>query len=252
MRPARTLIVGSALSAALPAAACSSGSPVSPSAGQKVQHVDRAVRTEATAFTVAIPAGQLQLIAGPPGLVSLRGTVTYRGGQAPTLAWPDDITGLSLVSTCHSSQGGCGYNYTLAVPPAMAVTASNGAGNVSAGELAGTLRLTVGAGQVTLTRLSGTLSVTDSAGNVTATAMTSAITDVTVKAGNVSLQYDAAPQRLTVRDSTGNVTASVPRTASYHVDVSARTGVVSNRVPDDPTSQRTISLSVGAGNASLG
>jgi len=51
--------------------------------------------------------------------------------------------------------------------------------------------------------------------------------------------------------ATGNITAAVPDSALYHVVTSVQTGTRSDSIPDLPTSQRTISLSVGVGDVSL-
>ena len=191
------------------------------------------------------------MVVGPPGKVTLRGAITYRGAQPPTPAWQHGATGLSLQSVCPSPDSGCGYDYTLAVPAAVSVTASNSAGNISVSGLSGPVQIAAGAGNISLAGLSGSLKVNDGGGNITATDLRAAIADITEGAGNVVLNFKARPAGLSVRDSTGNISAIVPGSAFYHVVASDRLGTTSEGIPDDPSSQREISLAVGTGNLSL-
>ena len=218
---------------------------------QKTERVRTQISSEADSFTVAITAGRLNLVVGPPRTVSVRGTVTYRGDTPPTVTWEQSQTALSLQSVCPSPEADCGYNYTLTVPATMSVTVSDTAGDISATNLGAPTQLTATAGNISLAGLSGPLRVTGDAGNVVARNLRSGTTDVTERTGNVSLAFMAAPSQVSVRDSTGNVTVAVPTSASYHVVISVQYGLTASRVTDDLTSPRVIALSVGMGNVHL-
>ena len=238
-------LVAVTLTTSLSLTACS----LTPS--QTVQEVNKSVTTDASSFTVAIRAGRLVVVAGVPGMVSLRGTVTYKGAQAPMLLWQSSGTSLALRSVCHSVHNDCSYEYTLALPSVMGIAASNAAGDVSVADLNGPVQVSASAGNVSLAGLSGRVTLTDNAGNVTAQAIKGDVADVTIGAGNATLGYVTPPSHLFVQDSTGNIAATVPNSSSYHVVTNIRTGSSLNDVPDDPSSLNTISLSVEVGNVSL-
>ena len=233
------------------AAGSLSGCGAATSSAHRTESVHMAIRTSAGVFSVNVEAGSLRLIPGRSGLLSLRGTVTYRGGLPPSISWQGSGGNVLLRSMCHSRDGECGYNYVISVPAATTVVADVIAGNVRATGLEGTLRLTAAAGNVTLDGVSGALHVTGGSGNITAAGLRSASSDVKEGAGNVTLGFTAAPSHLVVKAGAGNVSVVVPRSFNYHVLTSDQLGNVSSGITDDPSSARVISLSVGTGNISL-
>jgi hypothetical protein len=177
------------------------------------ESVHMAVTDSSGVFSVRVDAGDVHLVAGPSERVSLKGTVTYRGGRPPSILWEHAGNKISLRSICHSRHGDCGYNYTILVPASMTVLADDTAGDIWAKGLAGSLGL-----------------------NTTA--------------GNVTLGFTSAPIHLVVKASIGNVGVTVPASFSYHMSTSDQLGDVSSGLADDPSSPRAISLSVGTGNIS--
>jgi hypothetical protein len=241
------LLVAASLLAAVTLSSCGA----STSNAQHSESVHESVKTDAALLAVTISAGNIHLVPGPAGHVTLQGTVTYRGDRRPSLWWEKSSTRLALHSVCRSEDQSCGYNYTFALPASTRVAASTNAGDMSAEGLTGPLKLGSAAGNVTLDHLSGATNVTDAAGNVTATHLREGSTDISEGGGNVYAEFTAAPSRVFIKDSTGNVDVLVPGSCRYHVSTTDTLGNVVTSIQDDPTSHRVISLSVGTGNVSL-
>ena len=233
------------------AAGTLSGCGAATSSAHHTESVHTTTRTSAGVFNVNVEAGSLHVIPGRSGLLSLRGTITYRGSRPPSISWQGDAGNVLLRSICHSRDGDCGYNYVISVPAATTVVADVIAGDLWARGLTGTLRLNAAAGNVTLDSVSGALHLTGGSGNITAAGLRSASSDIRKGAGNVTLGFTAAPSHLVVKAATGNVSVVVPRSFNYHVLTSDQLGDVSSGIPDDPSSAREISLSVGTGNIFL-
>ena len=242
-----SLPVAVMVSAAAALSACGAGT----SSAHHSESVRTAVRTSASVFSVDLDAGSLHLVRGPSGLLSLRGTASYRGGRAPTISWQGTGGSMFLHPVCHSRDGDCGYNFIISVPVSTTVVAGVDAGDIWARGLAGTLQLDALAGDVTLTGLSGSLRVTGGSGNITAAGLRSAASDFAEGAGNVTLGFTAAPRHLAAKVGSGNVGVTVPPSFSYHVLTSDESGDVVSGITDDPSSPRVISLSVGTGNIFL-
>jgi hypothetical protein len=239
---AATLMVTAALSG------CGAGTSGS---SRQTEHLGASVITKAPTFTVSVSAGELHLVPGRSGRVSLKGTATYRGGRPPSLSWEDNGKQLSLRSVCHSRNGDCGYDYTLYVPVSTKVVAGVTAGDISASGLSGPLQLNATAGNVTLTGLSGHLEVNSLAGNVTAADLSPAWADVEEGTGNVALRFTAPPSYVHVKAFTGNIDVVVPRPSGYHVSTSDHLGNVSVGIVDNRASTRVMTLSVETGNISV-
>jgi len=232
-------------------AAALSGCGTATSSANHSETVSTATRTTTRAFSVTVEAGSLRLIPGPAGLVSMRGTVAYRGGQPPSISWQSSGGKVLLSSVCHSRGGDCDYSYTISVPVSTMVHANVMAGDIWASGLAGTLDLNAPAGNVTLAEVSGPVRVTGGSGNVTGAGLRSSNSDVELGTGNVTLGFTAAPSRLAAGTGTGNVAVMVPPAFRYHVVTSDQLGNVSLGIADDPSSPRVVSLSVGTGNLFL-
>jgi hypothetical protein len=239
------------LAVLMAAAAALSACGTATSSAEHSESVSTTMRTSTGMLSIDVEAGSLHFVPGPSGLLSLRGTVTYRGGRPPGISWQGAGRSVSLRSVCHSRDGDCGYSYVVSVPVSTTVVADVYAGDIWAKGLAGTLQLRALAGDVTLTDLSGPLYVTGGSGNITAVGLRSASSNVEEGEGNVSLRFAAAPSHLVAKTGTGDVGVIVPPSFSYHVLTSDQLGNVASGISDDVSSPRVISLSVGTGNIDL-
>ena len=232
-------------------AAALSGCAIAASSARHSENVHTAITTSTSALIVDVGAGSLHLVPGPSGSISLRGTVTYRGDRSPDISWQRGTGGVFLRSVCQSRDGDCGYNYVISVPVSTTIVAVVDAGDIWAKGLVGRMQLNAPAGNVTLSGLSGPLHVTGGSGNIAAAGLQSAGSDFSEGAGNVTLEFAAAPRHLVANAATGNVGVTVPTSFSYHVVTHDQMGNVFSSVSDHASSSRVISLSVGTGNIFL-
>jgi hypothetical protein len=148
----------------------------------------------------------------------------------------DRAGALQLFSTCSIVLGtDCGVDYTISVPPGIAINADAGDGDLDAQDLNTTaaLRLSSGNGDVTALRI-GAGSVSLESGN-----------------GDVTAQLTQPASQLTATSGNGDVTLTVPNT-SYSVHASSGDGTVSDQtLRIDPSSPRKISASSGNGDVTI-
>ena len=245
---ASVALLGAAFAAALSVAGCSY---TSTAAAAHVLHVRLSMRERGNNFEVRLPAGDITIVPGPAGRVSLRGTASYKGERQPAISFTT-IGGLTVLrSACRSSDHSCGYDYTITLPPSLNAEVSTAAGNIAVSGSAGRLSLRSAAGNLTLDHVSGPLSASIGSGDVTGRALSAVSCRVQDGAGNVSLAFDLPPKNVAVQGSVGNVSVSVPLAHRYHVMLNDDQGNMSTAVPDDPIAPNKITLSESIGNVAL-
>jgi hypothetical protein len=176
-------------------------------------------------------------------IVTHVGNITVTGSSGPDVsvtqhvyytrtapATTRTVSGNTLTVTYHCHvQVVCGVAYTLAVPRAV------------------TVRATAGAGAVRLTGLAGSVTAKADAGNITATGLASASVSLTTRVGGVSASFTAAPSTVQASTNVGAITVRVPGTASYKVTADARVGKTTISAPQSASSSRTITATTDVG-----
>lgn len=178
---------------------------------QASYHVAGAISPTGQSLTVRLGDGDLTLRPSSDAQIHLSGTAHYSLVR-PQLGWRATPTGITLKSGCGAVPGNCVFDYTVAVPAGIAVTASSGNGNL------------------------------------TAVGLTSSDVTATSRTGDVSLAFARPPVAVKAHSGSGQVTVSVPDTAAYSVVASASAGSTQIRVRTDPSSPRSIRASSGAGD----
>jgi DUF4097 and DUF4098 domain-containing protein YvlB len=137
----------------------------------------------------------------------------------------------------------------LTVPPAQALQAASGSGNVTARDLGGEASVSAGSGDVRVTHITGpTLDLHAGSGNISGTELGTPEVEAHDGSGDVSLSFSAAPDHVTVRASSGNITVYVPTGTAYQVDYHTGSGSTHVGVATDPTSRHVLDLSDGSGD----
>ena len=203
--------------------------------GQASFPVDATIPLEHGRLTASMDGADIVLRPGGdagPGRARLTGTARY------SLVRPHfAVHGGNLNYDCRITAGNCGLDAHLAVPPQTAVILSTGGGNLTAGDLGGTLRLSTGGGDANGHGLSARTVTTDSGG------------------GNVTLVFTRPPANLDVTSGGGDITILLPpgRTG-YAITDSPGGGDYSRArtVPVNSASPNKIAVDSGGGNIRIG
>ncbi len=138
------------------------------------------------------------------------------------------------------------------MPAGEAVSARNGAGDVTATGLRNGATLSTAAGDVRASGLAGRVVLTTSSGDINATALAARDVTATASSGHVSLMFTRVPRLVEVTDPTGSITIVVPpgRTA-YRVEAQSGSGLTDITVPTSPSSPFVITATTGSGNITI-
>ena len=186
---------------------------------------DATISQQVHALRIDNPAGQVVIHAGDPaGGVVVRRDIDYHTDQPPTPGQTVADGVLHLTADCD----GCGIAYDVTVPPSLAVTVVDNAG------------------EVTVSGIAGAVDVTAAAGHVEGDDLRAPSVRVQASAGAVNLTFAAPPDEVTAHSNAGEVTVAVP-SGSYAVDASTKAGARTMNVPDDPAAKRRLRVSSNAG-----
>lgn len=194
----------------------------------------------ATSFTVGSRVTTV-IIDGGSGSVSVTGANRSTVGVSqqasysktpPTARHALSGTTLTLSYTCPAELS-CGVSYTVAVPRAVAV------------------RVSAGAGSITLTSLAGAVSAQTSAGLITAADLRSAAVSLTAGAGGIIATCSAAPRSLRASTKLGPITLTVPGKVAYRISTHTFVGTSTVTVRRSATSPYAITTSSDLGSVSI-
>jgi hypothetical protein len=129
--------------------------------------------------------------------------------------------------------------FTITVPPQYNLNIETAGGNLSVGDLKGTVRLETSGGNIHLERIEGKLRGTTSGGDIMLTRCT-ASADLVTSGGNIIVEEVDGP--IVARTSGGNVTI---REARGSVDASTSGGNISAFIADQPTEDCRLETSGG-------
>jgi hypothetical protein len=207
---------------------------------------------------------------------------------APTFSHRLTSSGLTLDPQCRAPIGGCSSGFTVTGPAGAPVsindsygqldtgdlngnvTLSSTSGNISASQLAGTLRLndsygdidasalsgridlTSNSGDINVSRVSGDTQIFDSFGDVTVNGMAAAEVTCTGQSADITLVFTKVPRNVRVNDSFGDVTLELPAgDTRYHVTTRNPYGTTSIKVPESGTAADTITVVSNSGSIAI-
>lgn len=157
---------------------------------------------------------------------------SFGGGGVET-----DVRGDTLVITLDCPEptfGQCQVDLDLRIPADLEVDIDVSAGEVTGDGLAGDVGVTAGVGVVDLSDL------------------TSSTVRAEAGVGDVQLAFTEAPQEVVASAEVGNVAVTVPDDGTaYAVTSTSEVGDDTVTVPTDPSADRTISVSVDVGEATV-
>jgi len=218
-----------------------------------------------------VDAGDVRVVRGDDGRVDIERRLQW-GTRTPRIdeRWDGDT--LRITIDC---PGGlfnfCSVDHVVQAPAGVTIATSTSAGDIAVEQIDGELGLTSSAGDIEVTGAQGPVSAdTDSgditisgatdaltartsAGDIDADALTSTVNDVSTRAGDIALRFDAAPDRVLAKTSSGDVTVIVPRgeTAAYQVQTDTSSGSQDVTVDQDTSSPRTIEAETSAGDVTV-
>lgn len=204
--------------------------------GVRSETQSQTYRHDAEEISIEISNGDVTLVAGEPGLVSVERRLRWSYAK-PTYDERWDGRTLHVTTDCRAGQWlgpQCGIDYTLAVPETVAVRVRTSTGDIAVRDLRGELRLST------------------STGDVTAVDVASPAIDVSTSTGDIRLTVTAPPQTVTARTGTGDVTVRVPEGGSYRVQTDTGIGDTRISVPRDNSASRSITVRTSTGDIFVG
>ncbi|MFJ7592169.1 DUF4097 family beta strand repeat-containing protein [Streptomyces sp. NPDC097617] len=244
VRVARTTIA--ALGAGLLLAGCSF--PDGPKDGARKTATADATVTEAVTVVrvTGARAGSIEVTPASGPAVTIRRTVHYRDGAAPTPGQKVTAGVLTFTDGCSES---CYVDYRLEVPAAATVEleSSSGAITVTGVAAAG---VTADSGTVRAERIGDPLTIRTSSGDITATGLSAPGADVHSDSGDVRLDFAKAPSSVLAETTSGNVTLKVPA-APYRLAVSTTSGDRDVTLPDDASAPSRLSAKTTSGDVRI-
>jgi len=220
-------------------------------AGPGSQRVHITVANHGTHVSAAIGSGQISFVPGAGHRISIAGIARY--AIVPATVSPQvTASGVAIDSGCPVPAGRCAFHLRIVVPPGDAVTASSGAGDVSAAGLRHGANLTTEAGDVRTRGLGGRIALSTGSGDVIATGLVAVQVTATSGSGHVSLTFARVPRLVQVTDASGSITIVVPagRTA-YRVEAQTASGVTHITVPTSPSSPFVINATTASGDITI-
>lgn len=124
----------------------------------------------------------------------------------------------------------CSTDWHLVVPKGTRLSIENGVGEVDVAGVSGDVTARSGVGDMQLEQVS------------------SETIEVEVGVGSARVDASEAPRDVRVRAGVGEVRVAVPTQETYRVRYSGAPGQLTNRVGDDPRSERLIDVEAGVGD----
>ena len=205
---------------------------------------------QAQMLVVKANVGGVQLEPSPDARVHVTVSGLYSLSK-PKVNVASTPGGITITGSCATfAVIACTENIVVQVPATFAVTASSSAGDVRATGLTGALHLSSSAGDVHDDGATGPLTMTSTAGDVVGTELGSATVTASSSAGDVSLDFVAAPTRVEAGSSAGDVDLRVPD-VGYALSLTTSGGNQHTTVRTDPSAPRTIDAHSSAGDVTI-
>jgi hypothetical protein len=219
--------------------------------GQGHFPVSAAIPVTGGKVTAHLGGGNVHLEQGAVGEAKLTGTAHYSLVR-PTFTARHVGGGVAFGYNCDLPVGNCGLDATVSVPAGTATTISTDGGDATVTGTTGDIALSSGGGNVTADHAAGDLTLTTDGGDINGTALTAARVTAGTGGGNVQIQFATVPGNVHVTSDGGNITIIVPRGATqYDVNASSAGGTVTDLLPINTSSPRTITATTGGGNVTL-
>jgi hypothetical protein len=235
-------------------------------AGQASYPVRDIIPVRGGQVSAQVNSGDVTLRQGAGGgtTAQLTGTAHYSLFR-PTIR----ISGSTITFPCRFAVGNCSLNATFQVPAGTAaslytdggdatvprfsgspLTVGTGGGNLTAGDLDGTLRLDTGGGDLTAAALGGSVQLITNGGNISVQAFEGRNPQVDSGGGDVYLVFTTVPDNLLVTSNGGNVTLVLPSAdyADYKLSLTSDGGNVSGQPQNDQSSANLLTVDSGGGN----
>ncbi|GAA3124473.1 DUF4097 family beta strand repeat-containing protein [Streptosporangium carneum] len=183
-----------------------------------------------TALEAYTGAGDIVVNESDRSGVRVTETIRWNGDKAdqPKTEHPVDGGTLTLRHDCSN----CTIDYKVEVPKGLKATLESGAGDV------------------TLRSLTGEVDATATSGDIEAGALGTKKLVATTGAGNVEIRFAVVPERVEVETGAGDATLWLPK-GSYNVSAKTGAGDRTVNVDKDPSSQSSVSVQTGAGDAKV-
>ena len=189
------------------------------------------------------------------------------GLRKPRLTEETTADWVVLRADCAWFSSNCSVDAVITVPANLSVDVDSSGGDITASNLAGSVRLDSSGGSVRVSGLTGSVVLSSSGGDVSATGLTGTaeldssggsvrateLRSSEIKAsssgGDVQLVFDAAPDRVSADSSGGGVEVGLPRVdGGYRVNADSSGGETRIEVPTDPQSPRVIDAHSSGGD----
>ncbi|CAM5641669.1 DUF4097 family beta strand repeat-containing protein [Streptomyces avidinii] len=191
-------------------------------------------------------AGSIEVTPGTGPGVTIRRTVHYGEGAAPT---PGQQVAGGVLTFTDGCSADCYVDYRLEVPANATVELESTSGGISVTGVAAAA-VTATSGTVRADRIGGPLKVRTTSGDVTATGLSAASADVRSSSGDARLDFAGAPSSVLAETTSGNVTLKVPR-APYRLAVSTTSGDRDITLPDDASAPSSLSAKTTSGDVRI-
>jgi hypothetical protein len=206
-----------------------------------------------TAVRVRAPGDTVTITAGPPGQVSVAGTLVWQSAK-PAISETWHGTTLAVSVNCPASDvfENCSASLTVHVPAAVGIRAAVGAGSVTVSGLAGPVRVTATSGSLVLAYLSGPLWAAATSGSITGmTGLSSMKLTADVGSGSLTLGLDSAPTSLSLAVGSGSGQVMVPPGTRYRIDTGPGQAVHVSPGMSSPDAAGLIAAKAGSGTLSI-
>src|SRR5215467_14375870 len=232
-------------------------------AGQDSYPVRLTIPIRANSATVAVDAGDVNVGPGTGNVLRVTGTAHYSIVRS-RVTWTSTDSGVAVRSDCRFPTGTCGFNYQVAVPPAVHAVLTNGSGDetvrvltdsgdIHAQALSGPLTMTDHSGDVSGSALSGPqVVIKNNSGDIVISGLSSRDVSATDDSGDITLTFTTAPTSVRVLDDSGNVTIVLPHgNTTYNVSAIADSGSRTVRVPTSSLSPHVIRVTAHSGDITI-
>jgi hypothetical protein len=221
----RTLVVITALGGAMFAAGCDVGQHPTWS---KSTTLSFTVTDPVTAVQVDASGGSIRVDAGQGSGIQVTESVQY-DDSVPAVSHPVDGGKLTLKDpSCN-----CRINYTLLVPPSLAVTLDSHGGNID------------------LADISGTVDASSSGGRLNGTGLAARTVRARGGGGDIDLRFVSQPALVDADSSGGSVSVRLPSAGAYAVSADTAGGGETVKVHRDKASPHQVRLHSSGGSISV-
>jgi hypothetical protein len=172
--------------------------------------------------------------------------------NSPTISetWSGDVLNVSV--DCHSFGIGasCSVDYTVEVPPAVAVEADVSSGDIAVSGLSAPAKLSTSSGDVRVHGLTAeSLDARSSSGDLIFDGLAAKSVKARATSGDIRLTFASAPTTVDAQSTSGDVTVTMPHSdMTYKVSMDATSGDISSDIGNNDTGTGSLSLRATSGD----